>query len=305
MRISNIIRHIRHFEKTGIISKSLIPFFDQYGRWCEELLPLQPSKVARPRYKIPHSLIRKIILPKEKRITGAKSHPVLRTSFVTRTERNLNLPYSEIRGSVLVKGNGMIHAESLRRVGGDFSTDTSVSVCVPKLYTVVGNFDVSRSSILIAPNLRDVGGSVFLLGRVPPNLVVVGGRCIIQKAVFTRENALRRVGKSLILNDLDKIYFPRLESVGEHLVMHGAQSIVARALREVSGTFLAGQAEVMVLPNLRFVGGDLNTQSATEFFHPELVVRGRWMQAPGASEFWIRRMQALTILKGNQGPLYL
>ena len=205
----------------------------------------------------------------------------------------------------MVKENAMIHAESLRRVGGDFSTDTSVSVCVPKLHTVIGNFDASSSSILIAPSLRDVGGSVFLLGRVPPNLVAIGGRCIVQKAVSTRDNALRSVGKSLILNDLDKIYFPRLESVGEHLVMHGAQRVEARVLREVGGTFLAGQAEVMVLPNLRFVGGDLNTQSAKEFFHPELVVRGRWTQSPEASEFWIRRMQALAILKGNQSSLYL
>lgn len=305
MRISNIIKHIRNFEKSGIISNSLVPFFNQHGKWCEELLPQLTSKVARSRYEIPHDMMRKIILPKEKRITGAKSRPVLRTSFVTKNERKVIIPYSEIRGSVVLKGNAVIEAGSLRRVGGDFSTDTSISVCVPKLHTVIGNFDVSRSSILIAPRLRDVGGSAFLLGRVPPNLVVVGGRCIIQKTVSTRENALRSVGKSLILNDLDKIYFPRLESVGEHLVMHGAQRIEARVLREVGGTFLAGQAEVMVMPKLRYVGGDFNSQSAKEFFHPELVVRGSWMQSPGASAFWFRRMQALDALKGNQALLCL
>lgn len=199
----------------------------------------------------------------------------------------------------------MIHAESLRRVGGDFSTDKCVSVCVPKLHTVVGNFDASRSSILIATSLRAVGGSVFLLGRIPPNLAAIGGRCIIQKAVSTRDNALRSVGESLILNDLDKACFPKLESVGEHMVMLVANRVEARMLREVGGTLLAGQAEIMVMPKLRYVGGDLNSQSAKEFFHPELVVRGRWMQAPGASELWIRRMHALELLRGKQAPLLL
>ena len=305
MNISNIIRHIRHYEKTGEISNALIPFFDQHGKWCGQLLPLLPSKVARPKYKIPHSSMRKITLPKERRITGANSRPILRTSFVVSHERKLVIPYAEIRGNLVVQGNAVIEAESLRSVGGDFSTDSSISVCVPKLHTVIGNFDASRSSIINAASLRDVGGSVFLLGRVPPNLVVIGGGCIIQKAVSTRENALRSVGKSLILNDLDKVYFPKLESVGEHMVMLKANRVEARMLREVGGFLLAAQAEILVMPKLRFVGGGLNSQSAGEFFHPELVVRDRWMQAPGASELWFRRMQALGVLKGNQAPLHL
>jgi hypothetical protein len=305
MKISNIVRHIRHFEKTGKISNSLVQFFDQRGRWCQELLPFLPNESATRRYEIPHSMMRNIILPEERRITGAKSRPVLRTSFVAQNEPNLNIPYSEIRGSVLVKKNAMIHAESLRRVGGDFSTDTTVSVCVPKLQTVVGNFDACRSSILNAPSLRGVGGNLFLLGRIPPNLVAIGGRCIIQKAISTRENALRSVGESLILNDLDNACFPKLEFVGEHMVMLVANRVEARMLREVGGTLLAGQAEIIVLPKLRFVGGVLNSLSAKEFYHPELVVGGSWMQAPGAEELWIRRMQALAILKGNQGSLYL
>lgn len=305
MKISNIIRHIHDYELTGIISNTLIPFFDQHGKWCGQLLPLLPSKVARPRYKIPHSLMRKITLPQERRITGSKSRPILRTSFVAKHERKVVIPYAEIRGNLVVQGNAEFEAESLKRVGGDFSTDSSISVCVPKLHTVIGNFDASSSSILNAASLRDVGGSVFLLGRVPPNLVVIGGRCIIQKAVSTRENALRSVGKSLLLNDLDEVYFPKLDFVGEHMIMFRANRVEARMLREVRGTLLAGQAEIMLMPKLRFVGGDFNSQSAKEFFHPELVVRGSWIQSPGASAFWFRRMQALGVLRGNQPPMHL
>jgi len=250
--------------------------------------------------------MRKIKLPKERRITGDMTRPVLRTSFVSSNDKKVTIAYSEIRGSVVVNGNPIIEAESLRRVGENFRTDTSNEVHTPNLHTVGGNLDVTSSSMLVATSLRDVGGSVYLLGRIPPNLVTIGGRCVIQSPVVgISENSLRYVRKSLTINDVAKIHFPKLECVGEHLVLLESTRIDARMLREVGGTLLAGQAKVMLMPKLRFVGGDLNSQSAKEFFHPELLVRGHWMLCEGACEIWIRRMHALTAMKGNQGPLYL
>jgi hypothetical protein len=305
MKISNIIRHIRHYEKTGRISNALVPYFNQHGKWCEELITPLPDKGPRARYEIPHSLMQKITLPKERRFSGDMESPVLRTSFVTRNDKMVAIPYAEIRGSFLAKGKASIDAELLEYVGGDFSTDTSRTVYIPSLHTVGGNFAVTRSFKLTATSLHDVRGSVYLVGSLPPNLVTIGGRCIIQRAICTSCNILRHVGKALIFNDLDKVQFPKLESVGEDMIMHSANRIEARMLREVRGTLLAGQAKMMFMPKLRFVGGDLNSQLAREFYHPQLEVRGRWMQARGVSELWIRRKHALDVLKGNQGPLYL
>jgi hypothetical protein len=306
MNIKNIIRHIRNFEKSGRISNSLVPFFDQNGKWWgEELIPPLPDKGPRARYEIPHSLMRRIKLPKERRITGDMKRPVLRTSFITRNDKVVNIPYSAIRGSVLSRGRASVFAESLQFVGGDFSTNTKHTVHIPNLHTVGGDFRVIHSFKLTATSLHEIGGNLYLIGRLPPNLVLIRGFCIMQQAKCIRDNALRYVGKSICLNDLEKVHFPELESVGQDLVIAKANRIEARKLRKVGGLLQAGTAEIMLMPSLRYVGGDLNSQSAQEFFHPLLEVRGRWMQAPGAREFWVRRMRALSVLRGNQGPMYL
>jgi len=305
LKISNIIRHIRHYEKTGRISNALVPYFNQHGKWCEELIPPLPDKGARASHEIPHSLMRQITLPKERRFTGGMKRPVLRTSFITKNDKVVNIPYAEIRGSLLAKGRGCIDAESLKYVGGDFSTHTSRTVHIPNLLTVDGDFEVTRSFKLTATRLRDVGGSVYLIGSLPPNLMVIGGRGIIQKAICTGDNILRYVGKSLYLIDMEKVHLPKLKSVGQDMVMAKANRIEARKLCKVGGLLQAGAAEIMLMPSLRYVGGDLDSRSAEEFFHPLLEVRGRWMQAPGAREFWVRRMHALSVLRGNQGPMYL
>jgi hypothetical protein len=304
MKIRTIIRHIRDYEKTGRISNSLVPFFNQNGKWCEKLLPQLSGKGPRVRHEIPHAMMRKITLPKERRITGNMARPVLRTSFVVKNDDKVVIPYAEIRGSVMLNGNAIIEANSLRRVGGNFSTDTSKAVQALNLCTVGGDLDVSNSSMLVATSLRDVGGSVYLLGSVPPNLVTIGGCCVIQKAVCMNDNELRYVEESLTLVDLDKIYLPKLEYVGGHMVMPTATRIEARKLYEVGGSLIAGRATVILMPNLRFVYGDLNSQNAKEFYPLDLEVSGSWFLYHEAYKIWKWRMKALAVLKGKKGVMY-
>lgn len=305
MNIKNIIRQIRNFEKTGRISYSLLPFFDQHGKWREELVPPPPDKGPGANYEIPHSMMRKITLPKSLRVTGNMKCPMLRTSYVSRDEKKLLIPYSAIRGSVLSRGRASVFAASLQFVGGDFSANTKHTVHIPKLHTVGGDFRLTHSFKLTATSLHEIGGNLYLIGRLPPNLVVIRGRCIIQQAKCIRDNVLRYVGKSLFMSDLEHVHFPELESVGQDIVMVKATRIEARKLCNVGGLLQTGAAEIMLMPRLRYVGGDLDSRSAKEFFHPLLEVRGRWFIAPGAREFWVRRMHALELLKGKQGDLLL
>lgn len=305
MNIKNIIRHIRNFEKTGKISNSLLPYFDQRGKWREELVPPPPDEGPGANYEIPHSKMRHIKLPKSLRVNGNMKFPVLRTSYVTRDNKKVFIPYSVVRGSVLSRGRANVFAESLQFVGGDFLADAKHTVHIPNLHTVGGDFRVTHSFKLTATSLHEIGGNLCLIGRLPPNLAVIRGRCIIQQAMGMRNNALRYVGKSLFLSDLEHVQFPELESVGQDIVLAKATRIEARKLRKVGGLLQAGAAEILLLPRLRYVGGDLDSRSAKEFFHPLLEVKGRWFIAEGAQEYWSKRMDALELLKGKQAPVLL
>jgi len=299
MKQKEIIRYINKYAKTGIIDDSLIPLYDQNGKWCGDTI--------RWKHPMSHSFLgrmNKSFLPSSRRIFRKRQGTVLKTSFVWWGSDAVMVNYCEIHGSLIVTGNAPIHAPSLRLIGGNFISNTTKKVDLPWLSKVGGHFELLQTFLLSAPRLRCVGGNMVIVGMHPPLLETVGGRLGAYWAFSFEASNLREIGGCLVLSKADDIQVPVLESVGGSILLsHLARTIMAPKLRSVGGDFLADSVCTIRVPCLRLVAGDFDTSSAKGFYHPSIRVGGDWTMFPGAVREWEFREAARKAMRCE--PIYL
>ena len=300
MKIKEILNQIRHFEATGKVHDSLIPYFNQHGKWCGVKV-----RILRLTTDLTHGKIKKYTLPIARRTSHTKYGVILKTSYTAESDDEITLSYVGIEGSLVVNGDALIRASELRHVDGHFLADSTRKIYLPKLRTVGGFFDVCSSLMLVARQLREVRGDVLMVGRLPPLLRTIGGRCVVNHAPTLVAPHLKTIGKSLLLPKTEKVFLNNLESVGSELILPIAQRIEARALRQVGSNFLAAQAETIVMPSLRVIGEDINSKSAKQFYNPKIKVGGSWTICEGAINDWIVRTLVRDALRGGNPDLLL
>lgn len=299
MKQSEILKHIRNYNSTGIIDDALIPFFDQRGRWRGDQIrwksDILPSKFTA---------IQKAFLPACRRTRKSRFGTVLRTSLYWVGDETLNIQYCRIEGSFITPNNAYIHADELGSLGGHCITNSSHRIQLPNLTVVGGNFEAMQSLGLNAPQLCHVGGNVTISSNLPIALETIGGSLRVYWSLALVAPRLQYIGKSFVPHRCTDLVLPVLEEVGGALVTQTNGMINAPKLRTVRGDFLAATAHIIRAPALRKVTGNMDTRSAKEFYHPEITVGGEWSLDPGALEHWVRRMAARMAMRGNQWPLY-
>lgn len=295
MNQEQIIHYIRRYLSTGIIEDPLIEFYDQDGKWRGDTI--------RWEQETPHALMEQMnqsFLPVRQRTCRSRLGTVLRTSLVRHGDDHVHAAYAEIHGSLIIKGNAAIHTPNLRRIYGNFVSDTRNKVDMPWLSQVSGSVELLQTFQLRIPRLRRVGGNLLIAGMPPPLLGFVGGRLAVYWAFDFRAACLRRVGGSLVLSKAGDIHVPALESVGGGILLsHLARRIIAPRLKSVGGDFLAGSVEDIQMPCLRSVGGDLDTGSTPGFYDPAVQVAGDWTVFPGAIREWELRDSARKAIRGE------
>ena len=111
MTYDKFFKYIKHYVLTSVISDSLIPYYDQNGRWCEESHQWE--------FRLPKNflnIMKDSYLPTSRRTTKHGLSTKLLTSFRWFGNDSTLIPYSEISGSLMV-GNVDVDAPCLRRVG--------------------------------------------------------------------------------------------------------------------------------------------------------------------------------------------
>lgn len=295
MNQKQIIYHIRTYLATGIIKDTLIEFYDQNGKWRGDTIQWEQEA--------PHTLLEQMnqsYLPASRRTCRSKLGTALRTSFVHYGDDHVHIVYAEIHGSLIVKGNAAIHTPNLRRIYGNFVSDTRNKVEMPWLSQVSGSVELLQTFLLRIPRLRCVGCNLLIAGMSPPLLRFVGGRLAVYWAFDFRAACLRWVGGSLVLSKAGDIHVPALESVGGSILLsHLARRIIAPRLKSVGGDFLAGSVEKIQMPCLRIVGGDFDTGNAIGFYDPAVQVEGDWTVFPRAIREWELRDAARKAIRGE------
>ncbi|MDP3850706.1 MAG: hypothetical protein Q8Q59_09400 [Luteolibacter sp.] len=296
-----LIHHINHYARTGIIDDALIPSYDQTGRWQGDSIPLIKSA-----QRAALSSIRKSLLPVSRRTTRSRSGTILRTSFVWRRENPVTITYCEIRGDVTIFENASVHATGLRHVGGRFIANNCTRLYLPHLTSVSGSFEAMHGYSLKVPRLLYVGGDLIVVGHVPPRIETVGGRFGVYWLFDVEAPRLRSVGGAFVAPKAEMVAMPVLEKIGGgFLLSNMARRVQAPRLTFVGGDFLADAVRNLRAPRLRVVGGNLDTRSAIDYYHPDVRVAGEWTPHPDACVNWQRRESARQALKGHTGPIFL
>lgn len=181
--------------------------------------------------------MREVFLPSSRRTRKCRSGTVLTTSFYWQGSETIQTTYCGVDGSFVVDGNAIILAANLRHIGGHFISKTAERVDVPILTTVGGRVNLMRTFLLKAPRLRHVGGNVMIAGYMPPLLETVGGRLEVSWSF--------------------DFHAPKLKSIGGCFVPHKCTELIVPSLETVGCAFLVTHAAKKIhAPKLRFVGGD-------------------------------------------------
>jgi hypothetical protein len=301
MTIEELIIHIQHYNKTGIIIDDLTTCYDQSGRWQNEVMAfVKPDR---------HSLFSKIrttILPESRRTMLCRRGRILCTSYVSRGKEAVFMTYSEIKGNVIIGRNTSVHAANLRHVGGSFSANLCKRLYLPLLTSVGSSFEAVNGYSLNAPRLCDVGGDLIVVGNVPPRIETIGKRFGAYWLFDVNAPRLRSVGGAFVAPKAEMVVTPVLGKIGGgFLLSKMTRRVQAPRLTFVGGDFLADAVRNLRAPRLRVVGGNLDTRSAIDYYHPDLRVAGEWTPHPDACENWQRRESARQALKGHIGPIFL
>lgn len=292
---TELINHIENYAATGCICDELIPLYDQNGKWIGNPIINIYTK-TRPSLKS----IKSSHLPLSRRTVKEAYGTRLKTSFVTKGDKDVRIKYSAISGNLVVLGNANIHAPGLRYVEGHLFTTTNKKVCIPYLHTVGENIHVMKTFDLLIPRLRHIGGSAQLMGQFPPRLESVGRSLGLYWCFKAQSSTLRSIGDYLILTKADTIHLPALETIGGSLLLTlHAKFIHVPKLQTVGGDFLAPCAERICARALRSIGGNADTCSAKGFYSPRIGVGGEWVTYPGDIEDWHRRDAALKAIKSK------
>ncbi len=299
MNHTELLYHINHYAKTGIIHDVLIPYYDQHGQWLESPGILSCAKLS------PHlDRIKSSYLPASRRTSRDRSGTILRTSFIWRGSESVRLTHSGIQGSLIVDGNANIHAAGLRHVNGNLISSTDKRVYLPNLRTVGGHFEFMHTFGLHVPRLHHVGGRAKMLGFLPPFLTTVGRSLGVYWCFDSESDRLQSVGGYLVLTKAITIRFPELVAIGGSFVLtYQTHVIHAMKLQSIGGDFMTGAAHDIRTPALRSVGGNMDTSSAKRYYHPRITVGGKWTTYPGDVEDWTHRDAARRAMK--QKPFML
>jgi len=292
-----LIKHIENYANTGHIHDELIPFYDQYGKWCgSPIFWFDAKKIPRLR------IIKSSYLPPSRR--KDMHGTCLKTSFIWRGDEDVRMTYSEISGSLIVEGNANIHASCLRHVGGSLISSTNKNVYLPNLNTVGSHFQIMKTFEVKVPRLRHVGGKTQILGQFPPRLETVGRSLGVYWCFRAESSCLRSVGDYLVLTKAETIRLPVLERIGgSFLLTLLVKFIDVPKLESIGGDFMAPCAEHIRARALRSIGGKVDSSSAKGFYNPLIKVGREWIAYPGEIEDWHRRDAARRALKCK--PIWL
>lgn len=288
-----ILSHIADYLETGVIHDALIPYYDQHGKWIGTPGLWQQSKrwPCIDRIKSSH-------IPTPRRTYRDRSGTILRTSYIWRDNKDACLTHSGIQGSLIVQGNAMIHAPSLRNVGGNLMSTTNKRVYLPNLRTVGGHFQFMHTFDLHVTRLQHVGGSAKVLGCIPSSLATVGKSLGVYWCFEVKSTCLKSVGSYLVLTKAETLCLPELETVGDSfLATSRTQVIYAQKLQSIGGDFLADAAHDIRTPALLSVGRNMDTTSAKRYYDPRIKVGGTWTTYPDDVADWNRRDMARKAMK--------
>jgi hypothetical protein len=173
-------------------------------------------------------------------------------------EKDCEIHFEEITGSLKIEEGVKILAKSLNRVGGYLSINSNATL--PKLETVGGYLYINSNVTLDAPKLETVGGYLYINSNVTlPKLETVGGDLYINSNVTLDAPKLETVGGYLSINSNVTLDAPKLETVGGDLSIYSNATLDAPKLETVGGNLYINSNAT--LPKLETVGGDLSIYS--------------------------------------------
>jgi hypothetical protein len=288
------------FERTGHIDDSLIPYFDQHGKWLGAKRQWRRDTYDKARARMAGAM-----LPEWRRTRRGRMGTQLLTSFRWNESTPVMIPHVEVGGSVVLQGDAPVRAPSLWRIGGNLDTRTKLAVQMPYLRTVGGSLDSLRTLCVAAPRLREVGGDCRMNGCDFPSLAEVGGSLYIRWAFVVSAPNLTRIGGSLRLHKSTCVDMPLLRTVGRHFLADAlVEQVCVPSLLDVGGNLLVPSAERIVAWKLRSVGGLINSIRARGFYRDGITF-GDWWMYPGDREHWEARKRVREVIRGDNHDLVL
>lgn len=228
------------YEKTGIISEDLLPFFDQEGNWYGF------GKNAGVELLKPYKNLMKEKIPKEKLLKkDSLGNLHLLSSFYT--ENSSELGFGELTGEITGEPSPTLFAEIETKLGeendnnytsiaGDLNAPYAATATIPRVLKIGGRLSLRGCRKLYAPELRSIGWYADLSSLEEINLP-----------------KLRYVGEWLNAKLANKIELTNLEQVLGHL---GLEQIQHRKIKENDRKILQSRLTYS-LPKLREVWGTL------------------------------------------------
>jgi hypothetical protein len=301
MNPMNILKLIQQYQRTGRIADSLIPYFDQDGKWRGDR-----KRFPKSTFTIARRIMAKAVLPLQRRSHCVNGRRILRTSFVwTRECTTVIADWHEIQGSLILGCMAGFDGTNLELIGGHLLTDLSARLDCPKLETIRGEHDSLRSREIEIPNLRHVGGSMRTTNRNFSKLETVGGDLMIQHSADVDFPQLLSVGGDLNATDCTIFAAAKLERVGTSPKFEATdQSTRAPLPATPTGAMNLMSAKSIKAPALVLVTGDLDTRSATAFAPRKLRVGGSWTMPENARALMRANKKAVEALRENP-DLYL
>ncbi len=289
-----IIDSIEHFARTGEIQDTLVPYFQQSGRWFGDC-----RNWSKPTYRMASSIMHQAVLPEWRRtMENDRGESILLTSFTWKKRRDVELPWHKVSGSIKIRSLEWIYAPHLKTVGGYFYSPTDSRVCLPNLQRVGGDFDFQGTQMLHVPALTEVGGSLMVVECDLPNLEIVGNRFSGFWSGYLHLPHLLQVGGSLEIEGPERFSAPSLRWVCYDLCLsHFTTVFCANKLEEVGGSLNAGSAKIFHAAKLRHVGDTLNSESAADYYRPEFENLALWEVHPDARRRWQMRMAVRNIMR--------
>ena len=239
------------------------------------------------------------ILPESRRTDVTDDgEQMLLTSYHWRKRQDVEILWFEVRGAIIIKSLERISAPNLRSVGGDCYSCSDDEVCFPILQRVGGDFDFQGTVRMQAPSLIEVGGSLMGNQFDMPNLECVGNRL----SGFWGEDMylpkLRQVGGSFDIAGPGRLLAPVLECVnGDIILSYTTTEFRANRLVEVGGALDARFARIFHAAALQYVGDELNTESAPDFYLPDLEDLPQWSMHPDAERRWRLRGAVCALMR--------
>ncbi|MCB1129608.1 MAG: hypothetical protein KDN05_00665 [Verrucomicrobiae bacterium] len=282
MKKSEILRHGRHYKRTGEIRDELVPFFDQSGMWLGDLQLWQLNTHLDMLDRM-----RGAVLPVSRRTVRCRAGLRLLTSFVWDEPEPAWITYVEVGGSIRLSTKARVYAPNLRCVGGSLVSKTNAKVDFPQLRNVNGDLDVGTGVKFHARRLRQVGGNMTVPEYDFPFLRAVGGSLVIPWARSISAPQLRTVGASVEARFIRDFVAPELREVGRNFTIRGiVERIFVPKLETIRGEFLADQAIDISANRLRSVGLSIHTRKAKNFYRGTVKVGGKWYCHPDAKSQW-------------------